>query len=260
MRSVRFSELRIIPYSVNSATFNMAADEYLLSLPGTILRLYGWEQPTLSFGRFRGGTEDINREVCRRENIQVVKRKSGGKTVLHQHEITYTLATDTSLFPLSVIESYRLISQPIAACFRKLGLTPEMKKTKGNQTESSICFKEVSAYELTIDQKKLVGSAQFRRKKRFLQHGSILMDMDWKLWRNIWNIPDDSPILENRITTLKKQLGYLPETDYIADLLIEQFSKLFQTEAIYMGFSDSDRSEIEKLMGKYDWKEFLITS
>ncbi|NQU63245.1 MAG: hypothetical protein HQ517_03025 [SAR324 cluster bacterium] len=191
------SAIQLLPYTVADGVTNMAVDEYLLSLPGTILRFYGWETPMLSFGRLNRLTDDIDFEFCRSADIQGIKRISGGKTVFHQHELTYVIASDTDRFPSSIQETYHIISQPLADAFARFKLNPAMSPDKQESSDSSICFKEVSPFELTIGNKKIVGSAQFRRKNRFMQHGSILLDIDWiggkksggflwgqRLWKN----------------------------------------------------------------------------
>ncbi len=256
MGALRLPEIRVIPYRVNSAEYNMAADEYCLSLQGPILRFFGWEKPTLSFGRSNPHLDELDLDFCRKSGIQAVRRISGGKTVLHHQEITYTFSADTAIFPSSIVEAYRLISQPLANGFRKYGLEPEMKRIGKTVSKSSICFNEISAYELTLDSRKVVGSAQYRQRKRFFQHGSILLDIDWELWKSIWKIPSESTVLENRITTVWEQMGSLPETLGMVEILTEEFAGFFQTCAVNLEFSQEDRNKISELQTKYVWKGF----
>jgi len=233
----------------------MAIDEYLLSMSTPVLRFYGWQEPTLSFGRLNPGIDEIDLTYCKDQGLQFVKRLSGGKTILHQHEITYAFVADINQFPASLLETYCLISQPLAACMTSLGLKPEMRKTaeSKDKRQTTICFKEVSAYEVTIDGRKMIGSAQFRRRKRFLQHGSILLDIDWNLWKKVWKIPDQSFELETRITSIRNELGYNPDKKHIIDLLTREFTRFFQTIATNYNFSDNDLEEIRKLKEQYIW-------
>ncbi len=253
MDSIHLPEIRLIPYSINTGAMNMAIDEYLISMSKPVLRFYGWQEPTLSFGRLNQGIDEIDQSYCKKQGLQSVKRLSGGKTILHQHEITYSFVADISDFPTSLLETYRLISHPLATCLASLGLKPEMKKMvkSRDQQQTTICFKEVSAYEVTIGGKKLIGSAQFRKRKRFLQHGSILLDIDWNLWKKVWKISDQSLELENRITSIRNELGSIPEKKHITDLLTREFTKFFQTSATNYNFSSSDLEEIRKLEGQY---------
>ncbi|MBU2515824.1 lipoate--protein ligase family protein [bacterium] len=250
------STIRVIPYGCYSADFNMAADEYLLTQSYPVLRLYGWKRPTLSFGRSNCSPVELNSAFCDRMKIDKVRRKSGGKTVLHHQELTYSFACDTECFPSSIMETYRFISQALADCFKTYGLQPEMKPAKKSTPDTSICFKEVSAYEITINKKKAVGSAQYRRRKRFLQHGSILLDIDWHLWKSIWNIPSESNQLESRITSLKSELGYTPAAEEFSLKLMNSFANIFNARADIKDLDSQEREAINSLSKTYQWTGF----
>jgi len=254
MDTVQIPEINILPYQKNAADYNMALDEHLMSLSGTYLRFYGWEPTTLSLGRLNQH-DDVDLQFCKKNGIRLIKRRSGGKAILHQHELTYAFITDAGLFPMSVRDSYRLITQPIANGLRKLSLSPEMKDAEKAKDTSSICFKEVSAYELTVGSKKIVGSAQFRRRRRFCQHGSILLDADWSLWKKIWGIPEDSQILEKRITSLKKELVNLPEIETIQQILIDEFLASFGARKKLFKLNVEDKIKLQELKRDYTWAE-----
>lgn len=251
MKSAQIPIIQVIPYVVQDAVTNMAVDEYLLSLSGTILRFYGWKTPVLSFGRLNQMTDDMDLDFCRSAGIQGIKRLSGGKTVFHQYELTYAIASDSSLFPSSIKETYRQLSLPLANAFARFKLHPEMMPDKQESSASSICFKEVSAYELTIGNKKIVGSSQFRRKNRFFQHGSILLDIDWDLWKKIWRIPLNATSLEKRITTFKEHLQIVPGVDEMCAVLTEEYARTFGAQAEPLHLTEVDLSLIEELKAKY---------
>ncbi len=251
MRIAQISNIHVMPYIVQDAVTNMAVDEFLLSLPGTILRFYGWETPILSFGRLNRMTDDMDLDFCRSAGIEGIKRLSGGKTVFHQYELTYAIASDTGRFPSSIKETYHQLSLPLANAFGRLKLHPEMMPDTQESSDSSICFKEVSAYELTIGNKKIVGSSQFRRKNRFFQHGSILLDIDWDLWKKIWRIPLEATALEERITTFKEHLQIVPDVDEICAVLTEEFARTFSAQTEPLLLTESDLRSIEELKAKY---------
>ncbi len=251
MTPVQIPKMQVIPYSVQNAVTNMAVDEYLLSLPGTILRFYGWERPILSFSRLNRTMDDLNLEFCRAANIQGIKRLSGGKTVFHQHELTYTIASDIDRFPSSIKETYRQISQPLVNAFSRFKLQPEVFPDKLEISDSSICFNEVAAYELTIGNKKIVGNSQFRRKNRFFQHGSILLDIDWNLWKKIWRIPQGAAPLEGCITTFKEHLQIVPDVSEICRVLTEEFACTFGSQTNTLHWTATDLIIIEELKAKY---------
>ncbi len=108
----------------NNAFTNMAIDEVLLSSRVPILRFYQWEPCAVSIGRYQD-LDDIELEYCAENSIDVVRRITGGKAVLHERELTYSFIIDKELMPRSIIESYKIISSAIIQGLRTLGLNPE---------------------------------------------------------------------------------------------------------------------------------------
>jgi len=254
MSAIQLPTIQVIPYSVHAADYNMAADDYLLSLDAPVLRFYGWERPTLSFGKSNAKLDEIDVNVCRENDIVGVQRQTGGKTVLHHLELTYSFAANTDQFPRSILETYRLISQPLAESFAHFGLKTQMKEEKKMMANTTICFNETSSYELTAAGKKLVGSAQYRRRKRFVQHGAILLDIDWNLWKQIWRLPNDSRVLENRITSFQDQLDTIPGIEALSHQISLAFAKCFQTDLNPYTFQAEELEKIEALREKYRWE------
>jgi lipoyl(octanoyl) transferase len=245
--------IRVIPYSQFDARTNMAADEFLLSLPGTTLRFYGWSSPSLSFGRFRHKLDEIDTDFCHHNDIKLVKRLTGGQTVLHQYELTYSIASDINRFSDSIMTTYKMISLPLLEALKKFEIPASMEKQKRIKSRSNICFKEVSSFEIAVGNRKLVGSAQFRSARRFLQHGSILINMDWPLWKKIWKLSPDSSELEKRITHLTNETRQKIEVDELADVIGEKVAESLKCESSVCDFSTDEMTKIETLAGNYMW-------
>ncbi|MDP4160625.1 MAG: lipoate--protein ligase family protein, partial [Bacillota bacterium] len=140
---------RYLPYKVNTGAENMAIDEALLLTmaklkdPLPILRFYGWKPATLSLGYAQSFYKEVNEEACRSEGIDVVRRPTGGRAVLHQYELTYSVIAPEQNSNVSgtVIESYLKISQALLRSFRVLGVPAEMVACGGTQGASSAaCF------------------------------------------------------------------------------------------------------------------------
>ena len=171
--------------------FNMALDVVLgnlsYELKEPILRLYTWEKPTLSFGRHQR-LWGINWDFVRAFSVPCVRRPTGGRSVLHHREITYSISIPEGhdLYNLKVLELYNVISDAIMDSLKDLGI--EVKKDKGRRDNTPFCFRAPSIYEITLNGKKLVGSAQFRTRQFVLQHGSIILDYDGKLLTGIFNM------------------------------------------------------------------------
>lgn len=166
---------------------NMAIDEAILSGVGSgssppTLRLYAWLPPCISLGYSQeAGEIDLDRLHDR--GWDVVRRLTGGRAILHTDEITYsiTAAAGNPHFSGDILESYRHLSKGLTEGLIRLGLHPEVQGEVSYSTavrENPVCFEVPSSYEITIDGRKLVGSAQVRRRGRMLQHGSIPLSGD----------------------------------------------------------------------------------
>ncbi|WP_302621288.1 lipoate--protein ligase family protein [Bacillus sp. FJAT-27225] len=175
-----------------SPSFNMALDEALLNWHSEgkippVVRFYGWNPATLSIGYFQKVEKEINLEEVKNLGLGFVRRPTGGRGVLHEHELTYSVivSEEHPKMPQSVTEAYRVISEGILQGFQNLGLeayfavpkTDEEKSALKNP-RSSVCFDAPSWYELVVEGRKVAGSAQTRQKGVILQHGSILLDLD----------------------------------------------------------------------------------
>jgi len=251
MSSVKLPKLNLIPYGIYSGSRNMAMDEYMLSLEGAFLRFYGWDGIVLSYGKSKKEKINPNDQFCAANNITKIRRPSGGKTVLHQYELTYAFSADQDLFPTSIIETYRLISQPIISCFQNLGLKVQMSPEKRQHSESDNCFREISSYEISINNKKIVGSAQYRKGNRFLQHGSILLNIDWDLWYAIWGGSDLPGSMETRITSLSHELNEIPSAIQLTEKLRAEFELSFQRKGQPYNFIQKELEKIDELEKKF---------
>jgi lipoate-protein ligase A len=164
---------------------NMAVDEALLACfdPETsrpLLRIYCWEPPALSLGRFQKGCEVLDQERCAQARVPVVRRITGGGVIYHAGEITYSLVCAPCQVPsaASIRESFRVLTSFLIRFYDKLGLDARYAVehfpagTKlGERT--GFCFAGKESYDIMIDGKKIGGNAQRRLKDVIFQHGSI---------------------------------------------------------------------------------------
>jgi lipoyl(octanoyl) transferase len=183
---------RFIDTGVASPAMNMAIDEAILtihskgkSLP--TLRFYTWNPATLSIGYFQKAKQELDFDQINRYGLGFVRRPTGGRAVLHDKELTYSVIVGENYpgMPTQVNEAYRVISNGLLKGFQRLGFHAEMvslaseeEKAKYASLGSSACFDSPSWYELVVEGKKVAGSAQTRQKSVILQHGSILLDWD----------------------------------------------------------------------------------
>jgi lipoate-protein ligase A len=171
---------------------NMAVDEAILiahseeRVPPT-LRFYGWNPATLSIGYFQKAQDEVDLEAVAQHGIGFVRRPTGGRAVLHDEELTYSMIVSEHYpgLPKSVTEAYRVLSEGLVFGFRRLGLAAHMvnlaseeEKLKYAAAGSAACFDSPSWYELVVEGRKVAGSAQTRQRGVVLQHGSILIELD----------------------------------------------------------------------------------
>ena len=183
-------------YFINSGpcspSYNMAMDEALLDwhsegLIPPVVRFYEWNPATLSIGYFQSVEKEINMDAVERLGLGFVRRPTGGRGVLHEHELTYSVIVTERYpnMPATVTEAYRVISEGLLLGFQNLGLeayfsVPDTfeKQQDIKKPKSAVCFDAPSWYELVVEGKKVAGSAQTRQKGVILQHGAILLDLD----------------------------------------------------------------------------------
>jgi lipoyl(octanoyl) transferase len=241
---------------------NMAVDEAILSavivgdsLP--TLRLYAWEPPCLSLGYAQPWT-DVDTDRLTGLGWGLVRRATGGRAILHTDELTYSLALpeDHPLAEGSIVESYRRISRALLAAMKRLGLHPQAdRRADRHPTSGPVCFETPSHYEITTgDQRKLVGSAQVRRKGGILQHGSL------PLWGDVARIcdalafPDEDARqaarekVRRRAATLADALGgHVITWDEAARAVAAGFAEVFDLELIPGQHSAAEQAHADHL-------------
>jgi lipoate-protein ligase A len=168
-----------------TGAWNMAVDEVLLdgAAAGTApptLRFYEWAPPCLSLGYFQP-FEVLDVAGCRSLGVDVVRRPTGGRAILHDRELTYSVALPLSLLGSdgAVLPSYHRLSVALAGGLNQLGVPVRLAPESAAQTgpdHGPVCFDRPSAHEILLGGRKLVGSAQVRRATAMLQHGSILIE------------------------------------------------------------------------------------
>lgn len=254
---------RLLPWSTGTAAWNMAVDEALLTtyLQGTspmTLRFYGWDPPALSLGYLQQSLSPARQGRCRRAGIDWVRRPSGGRAVFHEHEITYVLVTGAQDgFAGPVLADYQRIGLGLQRGFALLGvpveLAPGTRPGKGAVSEA--CFAAPSWYELTYEGRKLVGSAQLRREKALLQHGSILLTFDPWFWQEVWaeaptQARAEGTQFQRQVVGLQEALGAVPDRSVVISALRQGIG-----EVLDVGWQEGSLTEEELCLAKRLQKE-----
>jgi lipoate-protein ligase A len=224
---------------------NMALDEAIMEavdagqVPPT-LRLYGWQPPCLSIGRFQAVAGAVDVDACRVRGFDLVRRPTGGRAILHDtpaRELTYSLAIPQNDPRVAgdVPASYRAISAALVRGLARLGIAAQLAPAREGplHPETAACFDQPSDYEVTVDGRKLVGSAQARSGGVLLQHGTVLLDVDLTAWVAVLRPPAGlSPAafqehLAGRLTSLRHILGRRVAFDETANALANGFRETF---------------------------------
>lgn len=234
-----------------SGAENMAIDQSIADLypaqAQPTLRLYRWSPGCLSLGIAQRLARDVDQAACAALGIDIVRRPTGGRAILHDQEVTYSLVTasdDQLIHAGSITESYRRISGALCAGLSALGVAPELApRPAARSAKSAACFDLPSDYEITLGGRKLVGSAQARQQGVVLQHGTILLHADADAWAQVLRLPESltAAALSQRLIALDEALGFLPSFEVVAAALIRGFEQSCQIR-----FEPGDLSSAEE--------------
>ena len=205
--------MKLIKYSVHTGKENMQIDSDLLesaiknSSAEPVFRLYGWCPKCVSIGRNQN-------DDFLTENIDSVRRLTGGRALLHDDEVTYSCISPISAIPNgeTVTQSYKYISGILIDFFKTLGISLDFGENKKVSTHFDYCMLISTGADVCFNGEKIIGSAQFRKNGYILQHGSILFDYDKELLEKLFKEEVKG------ITTVKEILPELSKEDFINKL------------------------------------------
>jgi lipoyl(octanoyl) transferase len=250
---------RIIDTGSCSAAYNMALDESIAiavrqDISPPTLRIYGWDQPSVSIGCFqRSGNLDLG--YCRENDILIVRRLTGGRAVLHNDEITYSFSvkTQTGLFSKGLLDSYKKISTALALALSKVGLSPQSKihktnpksKIQNSNLHNPLCFQSISYGEVSVNNIKVIGSAQKRWADGLLQQGSIPFTVNEDELLKLFQ-PNSVQTRKEPLIGLKQIAPGLSH-DEIKNAIRISFEETFQVALIHSSPSQEESSLAQEL-------------
>ncbi|MGX0018082.1 lipoyl(octanoyl) transferase [Staphylococcus hominis] len=257
--------------------YNMAMDEALLNFVSRgeidpVVRFYTWDPATLSVGYFQRLKKEIDIDKVKEKGFGLVRRQTGGRGVLHDKELTYSVIVPESHpnMPSTITEAYRVISEGLLEGFKLLGFDtyfaiPRSKeeREKLKQPRSAVCFDAPSWYELVVEGRKIAGSAQTRQKGVILQHGSLLQDVDVDELFDMFIFKNDRLKEKMKKAFVDKAVAINDISD--RHISIEEMEKAFEEgfkkglniEFKPLSLTENQLAEVKVLEEKYRSEEWL---
>jgi lipoate-protein ligase A len=243
---------RLLDSGAMSPSLNMAIDRTILALhangqaPPT-LRFYQWQPAAVSLGYFQK-RHNLDLDACRQYGIEVVRRPTGGKAVLHLGDLTYAVIAGTPEgIPSAVTAAYRLICEGLLAGFHSLGIEARMGRETRKSLQADICFLRCAIGAIIHQGKKLVGSAQTWHASSMLQHGSIILEPQEEVLLKIWGGSSGDGELQTafkgRLTSIREILGYSINLNKLKTALREGLERTLGMELVE---------------GELTWKEWSL--
>ncbi|MCX8123106.1 MAG: lipoate--protein ligase family protein [Spirochaetes bacterium] len=223
---------RLIIHGECQPTWNMAVDGAIVRCSDTpTLRLYRWARPAITIGYFQDIEKEVNCAQCKKDDVQVIRRVTGGGAVFHHKEITYSFVHPLhGVFAKGTItDSYYLIAQPLIMALVSLGIDARYSAIN----------------DIIVGNKKISGSAQTRKEGKILQHGTLLVATDTERMFNYLTIDPKKVKHEGKpVVTLKDLLPDMSEEiiyQHLIQAIIDSFRKVFNIE-----FEESDLTHQEQ--------------
>jgi lipoyl(octanoyl) transferase len=254
---------RLIIDPPQKGAWNMAVDEAILEAvamksESPTLRLYDWSPYTLSLGLAQPFS-DVDLASIQKHGWDIVRRPTGGRAILHADELTYSICApeDNPHVSGNIVESYRRLSTGLLKTLEITGIQADSKpkeESDKNQAKNPVCFQHPSDYEITYEGKKLIGSAQARRKKGVLQHGSLPLFGDIGRIVSVLQYPDEASRkkareeLLQRATTvtsiLKKDISWMD----MAQAMIQGFQATLDIQLVPGSLTGSEKDRADELL------------
>ena len=254
---MRRDRWRFIDSGPGTGAENMAVDEAMLEghaagQTSPTLRVYAWRPAAVSLGRFQRQESGVDGEACRRLGIDVVRRPTGGRAILHtEEEVTFSIVVSGEWLGTSgVMDSYRALAGGIVSAMSRLGLEARlversMPSASPAMAQDPACFAVKARCDLVVGSSKLVGSAQVQRDGFVLQQNSLPLRIRMDDWERVFLRPGDAPEAVGLWEAAGREVGY----GEAAGALREGFAEAFGVEFEEAGVSERELVRARELMG-----------
>lgn len=246
------TKCRILKLKSDKGARQMAFDEAILiarsqNLVPDTLRFFAWKPPAITIGFFQSLKQEIHVGKAKELEVDIIRRYTGGGAILHEHEITYSLIISETRVPRDIAESYRYICSGVIAGLGLLGLTAE--------------FRPIN--DITINSKKISGSAQTRKKGVVLQHGTVLIKTDVEKMFSLLQVPREKmkdKIIKNAkagVTSLSDELNRNFTPQELENYFVKGFAQALNLKIEKQSFTARELEIAENLfLNKYSAREW----
>ncbi|MDD3804141.1 MAG: hypothetical protein PHW02_07155 [bacterium] len=244
-----------LPHGIYDVYTNMAIDEYLYkNVNETVLRFYEFSEPSVTIGYNQRYGHRFEMDFVKKNRIPLTRRLTGGRAVFHDGDLTYSISSDFSCFSskssgLDMVSRYKSISGVFFEGFKSMGINVKTHEGKSLKPFSSNCFDSSSVHEITVNDSKILGSAQVFSEKGFMQQGTILVKNGRYMPSELYgeNLQKNIEIITGMVYNIKD----------MAQGLYESFFRMFDYEWEELMVS-AENKEVQRLADFYktsDWIE-----
>ncbi|GCE26056.1 octanoyltransferase LipM [Dictyobacter alpinus] len=265
---------RFVNTGIQDAALNMAIDEAILlhHLKGDVpptLRVFSWQQPAITLGRFQNVEREIQEDECERQGVLLVRRPTGGRAVYHRDEFTYSIVIGKREgVPSGVVAAYAYLCQGLMEALRLLGVQAIISDERVSKSPSAACFASSTQADLTSGGFKLVGSAQVWKDEALLQQGSLPLDDRAAEFFNLLRYPSPEARAEALALYMEKTTPlhtFAPQAtwDDVSNAFRQGFSTFLQHEMVEEELSSSEwelaHRLVEEKYSQLNWRKERIT-
>jgi len=248
---------RLILNGPEDSAWNMAVDRAVLharergDAPPTV-RLYRWVRPTVTLGRHQD-VGDVDMVECEKRGFDVVRRPTGGRGVLHDDELTYSVvASVDDGIPRGVAASYRVLCGPLVEAYKALGVDATLTGRARGDRAAGACYLHATSADLSLGVAKLSGSAQVWDRNAVLQHGSFVRSRDTEAESAVFRLDNRAQSrLRDSTTTLADVLGLAPSFEEIIDAARSAFGSVLGIDLEPGILTDAEMAEAERTLSAF---------
>ncbi len=238
---------RGINIAKNSAAMNMAIDEVLLlsqkEEPCPMLRFYGWMPPAFSFGYFQKIREEVDVDSCRIAGIELVRRMTGGGTVVHGWDLTYSLIVPRRPGDMDVSEIYLHIAERLVAAFEKCGIPVQRHVGCPDTDTRNICLANPVRHDVILNHKKVSGVSVRRNRNGMLFQGYISLEMPPPtILAHVSKDPDVQHLICEKSTAINTD-GHSMSRSTLIQAICETFQPIFTFRLAKLSTAEYEQAE-----------------